>query len=82
MVTAMSVMFSSMLFEPFACAQIENRGGEEGDRCDSKNGVVHERRIGFACLRSAQRWIRISLAINEGEVVKQRGNEVTIEPEP
>jgi hypothetical protein len=30
------------LFEPFAGAEIENRGGEKGDRCDGENGVVHE----------------------------------------
>ena len=50
------------LFEPFAGAEIKNRGGEEGNRCDGVNGVVHEERIEVACLGSAERWIRISLA--------------------
>ena len=51
---AMRVMFSSMLFEPFARAEIENRGGEEDDGCDGEYGVVHEGRIEGACLGSAQ----------------------------
>jgi hypothetical protein len=39
---AMRVMFSSMLFEPFAGTQIKNCGGEKREGCDSKDGVVHE----------------------------------------
>jgi hypothetical protein len=42
MVMAMSVMFSSMLSEPFAGAEIEDCGGEEDDGCDGENCVVHE----------------------------------------
>ena len=66
----MSVMFSSMLFQPFAGAQIENCGGEEDDGCDSKNGVVHISKIRRACLGSGQRAIRILLAGRNGEVAK------------
>src|ERR1700722_9590825 len=47
----MRVMFSSMLFEPFARAEIEDRGGEEDDGCDSENGVVHERKNRLRMLR-------------------------------
>ena len=64
---AMSVMFSSMLFEPFAGAQIENRGSEEDEGRESENGVVHEERIERACLGSGQRWIRISLEARRGK---------------
>jgi hypothetical protein len=48
---AMRVMFSSMLFEPFARAEIQDRGGEEDDRCDSENGVVHEKKNRLLVLR-------------------------------
>jgi hypothetical protein len=47
----MRVMFSSMLFKPFAGAEIENRGGEEHDGCDSENGVVHEEEDRVCVLR-------------------------------
>ena len=67
------------LFEPFACAEIENRGGEEDDGCDREDGVVHERRIWRACLGSGQRWIRISLEKRKSDAMKQRGNELTME---
>ena len=30
------------LFEPFAGAEIENRGSEEDDGCYGEDGVVHE----------------------------------------
>lgn len=40
--TAMRVMFSSMLFEAFAGAEIEDGGGEESDCCYGENCVVHE----------------------------------------
>jgi hypothetical protein len=56
------------LFEPFAGAEVEDRGGEEDDRCDGEDGVVHRKRIGRACLGSGQRWIRISLEQTGGEV--------------
>ena len=49
------------LFEPFAGAEIKDRGGEEYERCDDENDVVHILKIGRACLGSAQWWIRISL---------------------
>ena len=42
------------LFEPFAGAEIKDRGGEEYERCDDENGVVHILKIGRACLGSAQ----------------------------
>jgi hypothetical protein len=67
------------LFEPFAGAKIQNRGGEEGDRCKGENGVVHRERIEGTCLGSAERWIRISLDRRKGEAVKQRRNEVAME---
>ena len=49
----MRVMFSSMLFEPFARAEIENRGGKENYGRDSKNGVVHK---GENTLRMLRKW--------------------------
>jgi hypothetical protein len=67
------------LFEPFAGAQIENRGGEEYESCDGEDGVVHRSKIERACLGSGQRWIRISLERRRGEVTEQRGNEVAME---
>jgi hypothetical protein len=59
------------LFEPFAGAQIEDGGGEEYERCDDEDGVVHMSRVERACLGSGQRWIRISLERRRGEVTKQ-----------
>jgi hypothetical protein len=42
-VTVSIVYLSSVtLLEPFARAQVQNRGGEKHKRCDSENGVVHE----------------------------------------
>jgi hypothetical protein len=43
MVMTMRLTFSSMLFQPFAGAQIENCDSEEDDGCDRENGVVHEK---------------------------------------
>jgi hypothetical protein len=42
MVMTMRLTFSSMLFQPFAGAQIENCDSEQDDGCDYENGVVHE----------------------------------------
>jgi hypothetical protein len=56
------------LFEPFAGAEIKNRGDEEYERCYGEDCVVHMSKIGRACLGSGQRWIRISLEQAEGEV--------------
>jgi hypothetical protein len=51
-VTLSSVYLSSIaLFEPFARAQIQNRAGEKHNRCDSKNGVVHEKEDRVCVLR-------------------------------
>jgi hypothetical protein len=77
MVMAMRVMFSSMLFEPFAGAEIEDGGGEEDDGCDGEDCVVHKKRMEQACLGSGQRGIRISLARRRCEVRKQLGKEIT-----
>ena len=54
----MRVMFSSMLFQPFARAQVQNCGGKEHDCRDSKNGVDHEVDGTANCLGSAERGIR------------------------
>jgi hypothetical protein len=48
---AISVTFSSMLFEPFARAEIEDRGGEEYECCDGENGVVHVEKDRCSMLR-------------------------------
>ena len=48
---AIRVMFSSMLFEPFARAQVQNRGGKKHNGCDSKDGVVHEEKDRVCVLR-------------------------------
>jgi hypothetical protein len=57
MVMAMSVTFSSMSFEPFARAEIENRGGEEDECCDRENCVVHE---GKNMLRVLRKWSAVN----------------------
>ena len=44
-------MSSSTLFEPFAGAQIENRGGEEHNRYGDEDGVVHEEEDRVCVLR-------------------------------
>ena len=49
---AVSVMFSSMLFEPFAGAEIEDCGGEEDDGCDGEDCVVHKRENRVCVLRN------------------------------
>ena len=71
---AMSVMFSSMLFEPFAGAEIENRGGEEHNRCDSINGVVHGKNSSARVLR---KWSAADKEVVSGQ---ERSNDVTKQP--
>jgi len=51
-VTISIVYLSSVtLLEPFARAQVQDRGGEKHKRCDSKNGVVHGRKNRLRVLR-------------------------------
>ena len=51
-VTLSSVsLSSSALLEPFAGAQIQDRGCEKHKRCDSENGVVHEEKDRAGVLR-------------------------------
>jgi hypothetical protein len=40
-----------MLFEAFAGAEIEDRGGEEDECCDGENCVVHGRKNRLSMLR-------------------------------
>ena len=47
----MRVTFSSMLFEAFAGAEIEDGGGEEYDGCDGEDGVGHERKDRASAIR-------------------------------
>jgi|HubBroStandDraft_6_1064221.scaffolds.fasta_scaffold3260480_1 hypothetical protein len=68
------------LLKPFTRAQVQDRGGEKHKRCDSKNGVVHEIENRVCVLRKWSRVDKDFVSAEEGEVVKQRGNEVTIEP--
>jgi hypothetical protein len=39
---SIAYLSSNALLEPFAGAQVQNRGGEKHKSCDSENGVVHE----------------------------------------
>jgi hypothetical protein len=78
-VTFSSIYLSSRtLFETFAGAQVQNRGGEEDDCCDSKNGVVHEEKNRLRMLRKWSAGDKDFVSREDGEVRKQRGNEVTI----
>jgi hypothetical protein len=74
MVMAMSVMFSSMLFEPFAGAEIEDCGGEEDDGCDGENCVVHEDEDRARVLR---KWSAVDKDfVREGERRSKEGSEI------
>ena len=42
---------SNALFESFAGAQVQDRGGEKHNCCDSENGVVHEKEDRAGVLR-------------------------------
>src|ERR1700722_9220250 len=78
---AMSVMFSSMLFKPFARAEIQDRGGEKDDSCGSENGVVHGRKNRLRVLRKCSEGDKEVVRGKKSEVKKQRRNEVTIKPQ-
>jgi hypothetical protein len=69
---AVSVMFSSMLFEPFAGAEIEDCGGEEDDGCDGEDCVVHKRENRVCVLR---KWSAVDKDFVSGQ--RRRSNEAT-----
>jgi hypothetical protein len=69
-----------VLLEPFARAQVQDRGGEKHKRCDSENGVVHENENRVCVLRKWSAGDKDFVSAEKGEVKKQRGNEVTLEP--
>jgi hypothetical protein len=62
---------SNALFEPFARAQIKDRGGEEHDCCDSENGVVHEKKNRLRMLRKWSVGDKDFVSAEKGEVMKQ-----------
>jgi hypothetical protein len=80
-VTISIVYLSSVtLLEPFARAQVQDRGGEKHKRCDSENGVVHGRKNRLRVLRKCSEGDKEVVSGTKREVKKQRRNEVTIKP--
>ena len=72
-VTISIVYLSSVtLLEPFARAQVQDRGGEKHKRCDSENGVVHENENRVRMLRKCSAGDKDFVSRREG-----RGNEAT-----
>src|SRR5580704_3746554 len=78
-VTISIVYLSSVtLLEPFARAQVQDRGGEKHERCDSENGVVHGRKNRLRVLRKCSEGDKEVVSGTKREVKKQRRDEVTI----
>jgi hypothetical protein len=70
-VTLSSVYLSSnALFEPFAGAQVQDRGGEKRNRCDSENGVVHEKEDRVCVLRKWSAGDKDFVRGEKGEVMQ------------
>src|ERR1700733_3037996 len=77
-VTISIVYLSSVtLLEPFARAQVQDRGCEKRKRCDSENGVVHERKNRLRVLRKCSEGDKEVVSGTKREVKKQRRNDKT-----